>query len=83
MPDVFDLDSRHPKYSKAAPEPQVEVVEVHGMKCEIFLSEDYGGGWNAEHNGSIRWARTKVAALEAMIEELQIDLYNLYNEEAD
>lgn len=75
MPDVFDLDSRHPKYSKAAPEPEVQIVEVQGMKVEIILTEE-PDGWQAEALGSTRWARTKITALEAMIEDLQIDFYN-------
>lgn len=75
MPDVFDLDSRHPKYATVPVSPEIEVVEVYGMKCEILLSEE-GGGWQAEYNGSTRWARSKTAALESMIEDLQIDLYN-------
>jgi hypothetical protein len=73
MPDVFDYDSRHPKYSRET-EQDFQTVEVYGMKCEIHLYED-GHGWAAEHKGAIRYARSKQAALESMIEDLQIDLY--------
>lgn len=74
MPDVFDLDSRHPKYSRES-EYDFQVVEVYGMKCEIHLYED-GYGWAAEFKGHVRYARSRQAALETMIEDLQIDLYN-------
>lgn len=75
MPDVFDLDSRHPKYSKSPAEPEFIIVEVFGTKLEIVLAEDQQGFTaTCEGHGS-RYARTHQAAIEAMLETIQENLY--------